>query len=132
MPFKDKELQKAYQREWAKAHKDKVNERNRIWYSQNKEKKKLIQQKYSQTEGGKKAYRTGKWKFRGVKNVNDEMYNYFINCEACEVCGNGFTETNVKCLDHCHQTGEFRAVLCKGCNSFDNWKKVISHHTDTH
>tara|TARA_B100001094_G_scaffold301145_1_gene327194 strand:+ start:182 stop:580 length:399 start_codon:yes stop_codon:yes gene_type:complete len=132
MPFKDKELQKAYQREWAKANREKCNEKNRIWYSQNKEKKKLQQQKYSQTEEGKKAFRMGKWRHRHVKNVNDELYNYYINCKACEVCNKEFTEANKRCLDHDHDTGEFRAVLCKGCNSFDNWKKVISHHTDTH
>ena len=47
---------------------------------------------YNQTEKAKKMYRMGKWRSRGVNNVTDELYDYFMNCDKCEACGCEFTE----------------------------------------
>lgn len=33
--------------------------------------------------------------------------------QRCAVCG----EPNPNCLDHCHDTGIFRGVLCRKCNA---------------
>jgi len=66
------------------------------------------------------------WRKYGVNNVTDELYDYYMNCDKCEACGKEFTDTFNKCLDHDHDTGDFRYVLCRGCNSNDTWKKYIT------
>jgi len=114
--------------------KDKIKAQRKAYYQENKDKilayNKAQNKAYRQTEAGIKTCRMSKWRSRGVNNVTDELYDYFMNCDVCEVCGSEFTEKNDKCLDHNHDTGVFRYVLCRGCNCNDNWKKFISH-TDT-
>ncbi len=90
-----------------------------------KEKQKEYNKKHRQTETYKKSNRMSNWRQRGVKNVNDEMYDHYMSCDKCEVCKCEFTKQNWKCLDHDHTTGEFRFVLCNRCNCFDNWVNVF-------
>jgi hypothetical protein len=68
----------------------------------------------------KRSYSKHNWKKSGVLlpllfETYDELYNYFLSVDNCEECGISFTECR-KCLDHCHNTGLFRNVLCNSCN----------------
>ena len=60
------------------------------------------------------------WKKRGVINDNfDELYNYYINCFKCESCDCDIVPGNCKngrYLDHDHETGLFRNIVCPKCN----------------
>ena len=85
------------------------------------EQRKEYNKEYYQTEAGKKSNRISKWKQRGV--INDDfiaLYNYYLNCKNCEGCNielqEGYFGNNKRCLDHDHQTGLFRNVLCHSCN----------------
>ena len=81
--------------------------------------------KYQSTTIGKKNLVMNKWKLRGVKDVNDEMYDKYINSTCCEVCNTEFKNSSDRCLDHNHTTGEFRYILCRSCNTSDSWKMKI-------
>ena len=132
-----KERKRESNRKYNENNKEKINERKRIYYQNNKEKEKERVRVYNennkekekerlraygQTEQGKRSYRIRKWRHRGIVCENfDNLYDYFINCKDCEECG---IELNVdkrrtsttRCLDHCHESGEFRNVLCHSCN----------------
>tara|TARA_R110002096_G_scaffold13962_1_gene48937 strand:+ start:1669 stop:1995 length:327 start_codon:yes stop_codon:yes gene_type:complete len=77
---------------------------------------------YRQTPSGKKAMRIHNWKSRGVLHDNfDELYEKYLNTELCESCSCVLTTdkkntSTHRCLDHCHETGQFRNVICNGCN----------------
>src|SRR5690606_36104639 len=44
----------------------------------------------------------------------------------CEICNREFdNNTVIKCLDHCHISGKYRAALCKTCNLQKNYKQKI-------
>ena len=40
-----------------------------------------------ETDKGKKNNRMCNWRNKGVNDVNNELYEYYLNCNECEVCG---------------------------------------------
>jgi len=121
---KNKEKQKEYMKEYRQKNKQKMEEREKEYRQKNKEKIAEKKKEYHQTEKSKKEKRITHWKERGVVGDYEELYDKYINTDKCEICKSVFTNTFDRCLDHDHDTGEFRNILCRGCNSFDNWKKT--------
>jgi len=128
---KIKAYNQPYMKAWRAANKEKISAYNKEWNKANKEAVSAWHKAYNQTDLGIKKRRMNNWRFRGVNDVNEELYEYYKNCVKCEACGNSFTESSNKCLDHDHKTGDFRQVLCRGCNNHDSWRVKIISHTDT-
>ena len=64
------------------------------------------------------------WKYKGVLYDDfDDLYETYIKTMNCSHCGKEFPNTRDRCLDHCHETGQFRAIVCKKCNTRDNYLK---------
>ena len=54
-----------------------------------------------------------KYRLKKIYNVSVEKYNQRMSTSnCCEICG---IKENL-CYDHCHDTMEFRGVLCQSCN----------------
>ena len=148
---KKKEKQKQYNEdnkekiaEYNKQNKEKKREAGRKWYQENKEQKRQYYEdnkehikqyhqdnkeriaEYNQSPAGKKIHMISSWKNRlNIIHDNfDELYEHYINTHSCDVCHYVFDEHNRRCLDHDHDTGLFRQILCHRCNVMDNWKKI--------
>jgi TFIIF-interacting CTD phosphatase-like protein len=98
------------------------------YYQKNKEdylrKKSIYNKKYYQSANGKKSTIINGWKCRGLKEFGytyDELYEYYLETNECEVCHKDITKPRDRCMDHCHDTGCFRWVLCRECNNNDHW-----------
>ena len=79
--------------------------------------KKEWSQNYAKTYRGKKSYRINKWKHRGLIAINYELiYDRWYYSSHCENCKCEYTTKNKKCMDHNHDTGLFRNILCNNCN----------------
>tara|TARA_R110000796_G_scaffold106756_1_gene217260 strand:+ start:83 stop:511 length:429 start_codon:yes stop_codon:yes gene_type:complete len=71
-----------------------------------------------------KAKRIGQWRNQGLvlssKEEGYEIYDRYINSTNCEKCGNKYTSTIDRHMDHAHLIddtfGYFRNVLCQSCN----------------
>ena len=62
------------------------------------------------------------WKKRGVIYHNlDELYEIYINTMNCMWCQKEFKSTRDRHLDHSHETGEFRLIVCNSCNTKDSY-----------
>jgi len=135
MPFKDKEKKKEYERQRYQKNKQKIINKQKEWNKSNPEKRKLICKKYYQKNkekidlyqqeykkdnlGKRKTDTIYNWKRYGlICEDYDKLYNYYLSITECENCGielNSGTGTR-KCMDHCHDTGKFRNILCNTCN----------------
>ena len=70
------------------------------------------------------------WKRRGLIELEgvysyESLYEYYISINECEVCNKKFKNNRDRSMDHSHITGLFRWVLCRSCNTHDNWKNLI-------
>ena len=116
--LKNREKKLEWQRQYRLKNKDKIKE----YENKNKEKIKQRKKEYNQTPARKKSQRISDWKKRGVMCDNwDALYQKYIDTHLCELCNCPLTEDSIststtRCLDHCHDTGLFRNVLCWQCN----------------
>ena len=60
------------------------------------------------------------WKRSGLIYHNfDELYETYIKTMKCDHCKKEFPNTKDRCMDHCHETGLFRKIVCQRCNAKD-------------
>lgn len=71
-------------------------------------------------------YKCASWRRKGIKLREgedwDSVWIHYYITEECEDCGCKLTwdkkmTATRKCLDHDHQTGFIRGVVCCGCNN---------------
>jgi len=84
----------------------------------------------------KKSIRISQWKKYGLKLKENQTYQDIYdlvqnttNCQLCnmELCDGN--KSNGRCMDHCHETGYFRKVLCRKCNS--GYKRELQKNNKT-
>jgi len=59
------------------------------------------------------------WKNKGMIFTPEEfedIYEKYIYSTNCELCDALFPNTRDRCLDHDHETGKIRNIVCQKCN----------------
>ncbi len=71
-----------------------------------------------------------KWKRIGVIYDDfDDLYAVYVNTMNCSHCLKEFKNSKDRHLDHDHQTGLFRKIVCSGCNNRDSYLKYPPQFT---
>ena len=102
-------------------NKEEEIKRSHNYYIKHKEVTRARHKAYNQSPEGIKNRILCSWKKRGVISDDyDALYDKYINTNECELCKISITEgqglIGKKHLDHDHETGEFRNILCGKCN----------------
>ena len=106
--------------------------RKRLENPEVREKQRQNSIEYRQTPTGKKSRTKSSWKHSGMLFTDEEfkrIYNLYLTQELCNACDcvltrGGACNTRAN-MDHCHETGLFRHIICSSCNANDNWKKYF-------
>lgn len=65
-----------------------------------------------------KSNMKGQWKYKGlITDKFEEIYQRYIYSTNCELCGEEYKSRRDRHMEHSHQTGEFRNICCRTCNS---------------
>ena len=71
-----------------------------------------------------------KWKSRGLKTDNfEDIYNKYIYATHCELCNKQFENTKDRQMEHDHNTGKFRNIVCNSCNQLKADVKLQSNNS---
>ena len=122
------------QKKYREEHKEEKNEYNRQYYEENKEELKEYKREYNQTPAGKKVNRISVWTnklgLQESKEDLDRIYELYLHQELCNACDCVLTRSGKlistdASMDHDHDTHRFRHIICRKCNTNDNWKKYF-------
>ena len=73
---------------------------------------------YRKTEKYRRKVRRNKWKQQGI-NITYEQYEEMVESQngRCAICKTDVNQFDKGfCVDHCHDTGKIRGLLCTSCN----------------
>ena len=121
---KNKEREAVSGKQYRKKNKERIAARDKQYYEANKEKinARLRQWREDHPEENHRSDRISCWKYNGVIHDDyDVLYDQYMAATHCADCGVVFGERGdgtgtFKSLDHCHETGAFRDVVCNACN----------------
>ena len=78
---------------------------------------KEVKKKYTSSPKGIKSSRIYNWKFMGIIDEDlSAVYDYYIDETNCMICFKEYKDSQDRCLDHDHETGEIRYICCRYCN----------------
>jgi len=103
------------QREWRKNNKEKIKKYDSSWREKNKDKYKASQKKWKQ----KNKRKVLSDKLKRIYGISQDQYNDMLQSQGgvCAICSKECEINKRLSVDHCHNTGEIRGLLCSKCNT---------------
>jgi len=129
--MKTREEQKEYKRQYYLKNRERLLQKQKDYRLNNKESIKS----YTQSDNRQKSNKIRYWRQWGVKGDLEEIYQQYITTTHCELCDIELSNekkitSNRKCMDHCHETLEFRNIVCHRCNMTK--KEMYKNNTTGH
>lgn len=118
--FTDREAYNAYAREWRNKNKDRVNAARRERIKSDAEYAEMVRAR-ERAHYAKNAHKHRNVRLRSVYGISIEKYMEMYGsqngkCALCSVSKPPHGKDGLY-VDHCHNTGNVRKLLCASCNS---------------
>ena len=123
--MKSKEQRKFCMKDWREANKDRILAYQREWRAKNKDAVAAYQKEYSAAYRSRSDVQEGSWTRNLKKNYNltpkefnDMWADQDGKCSICkvEMAPRGRLKDSAT-VDHNHDTGKVRGILCRCCNN---------------
>ena len=103
----NKDKRKKTQRNWYFKYKTVIKEKKRIRENKNPEETKLRKKIYNRTYILKKKY-----------GITEDIFNQMVLKQQgkCAICYKDFNQNDIPVIDHNHNNGKVRGILCTRCN----------------
>lgn len=112
-----KDEHKATNERWGAANKERVRAAAAAWREKNRDKMRDLVRRWQQEFPEKVRAKTqrSRWKYQGL-DMTPERYKVVLTEQAgvCAICKR--PDTRALAVDHSHQTGKVRGLLCGNCN----------------
>ncbi len=88
------------------------------YYAKNTEKRKKYSLKYHYAHRDQIKKYKEKYFYYKKYNLSLEELSIILTAQnnKCAICKSNFSKRNVPCIDHDHNTGQIRGILCRKCN----------------
>jgi len=129
MAYKDPEKKKAYLKAYYKIHKEKIDADHRVYRTAHQREQKIYHKTYCNANPEKikvaaKAYFRGHRKeirsyiLKKKYGLSVIAFETMLNSQngKCAICGTTKWGKKGVCVDHNHETGKVRGLLCHRCN----------------
>ena len=99
MPLKDKDKKREYNRMWKENNPEKVKEYRKLHYHYDPD-------------------LTREYQLKALYGISNSDYEFILSSQGgvCAICGLPNNGRNFA-IDHDHETGKIRGLLCVGCNA---------------
>jgi DNA-binding transcriptional MerR regulator len=128
--FDRKKYMKEYRRKWYLKNKERLNKKSAKYEKDNREKVNMTHKKYVESHKEQRKNTCRKYYDSHLEKIRNDKYlkRYGINIEEfdrmiesqngkCAICGKHYSELEKSlCVDHDHNTGKVRGLLCHTCN----------------
>ena len=110
---------KEYKHSWYLEHREQYLEKSLKYREEHAEEIKERARKWAIDNPGRVKNNNRKWKLKNKYNISEEDYYFLLEKQhgGCAICG-GLPSSNKEffCVDHDHNTGQVRGLLCDKCN----------------
>ena len=125
--YRNREKRNAKIKEYQSKNKDRLSVARKIWEVNNPEKRREISKRWAKKNPDKI---NENW-LKQCYGLTLVEYKIMIDAQqgVCAICKRNPTEVNKLCVDHNHDTGELRGLLCSLCNTalgfFNDSKDIL-------
>jgi hypothetical protein len=111
-----KEEQNVKARAYYEAHREELKAKVSIYRKKNQVKIKAVKKKYGQSVKGKRVRKSAALRNSYGISIEDFERMYAEQAGLCAICGKEIIGKNCY-VDHNHETGKIRCLLCSNCNT---------------
>jgi len=120
---------KEYNHNYYVKNKDHLRELNQKWRQENAERDAIMHRNNYDRDPSVAKQRAFHHRLKKSYRMEPEEYEAMVKLQngACAICGRTEEKRRLS-VDHCHQTGKVRGLLCNTCNAgLGNFRDAIAH-----